>query len=171
VALCIVIATAVTLNAQGITSIQTSSQAAEALRPVAGEFAFLIFALGIIGTGLLAVPVLAGSAAYAVSELYGWKASLSRGFREAKGFYLIIIAATGIGTLMGFFEVDPLKALVWSAIVNGVISVPIMVAMMWIGQSEKLMGTHTISLRHRFFGWSATGVMATAVLVMFATYF
>ena len=108
VALCIVIATAVTLNEQGITNIQTSSQAAEALRPVAGEFAFLIFALGIIGTGLLAVPVLAGSAAYAVSELYGWKASLSHGFREARGFYLIIIAATGIGTLMGYFEVDPI---------------------------------------------------------------
>ena len=171
VALCIVIATAVTLNEQGITNIQTSSQAAEALRPVAAEFAFLIFALGIIGTGLLAVPVLAGSAAYAVSELYGWKASLSHGFREARGFYLIIIAATGIGTLMGYFEVDPIKALVWSAIVNGVISVPIMAAMMLVGQSEKLMGQYTISARHRFFGWGATLVMAVAVLVMFATSF
>lgn len=171
VALCIVVATAVTLNEQGITSIQTSSQAAEALRPVAGEFAFLVFALGIIGTGLLAVPVLAGSAAYAVSELYGWKASLSNRFRDAKGFYLIIIAATGVGTLMGYFEVDPIKALVWSAIVNGVISVPIMAAMMWVGQSERLMGPYTMSLRHRFFGWSATGVMALAVLVMFVTSF
>ncbi len=171
VALCIVIATAVTLNEQGITNIQTSSQAAEALRPVAGEFAFLIFALGIIGTGLLAVPVLAGSAAYAVSELYGWKASLSHGFREARGFYIIIIAATGFGTLMGYLEVDPIKALVWSAIVNGVISVPIMAAMMLVGQSKKLMGQYTISARHRFFGWSATVVMAVAVLVMFATSF
>ncbi|MDE2417674.1 MAG: divalent metal cation transporter [Burkholderiales bacterium] len=171
VALCIVIATAVTLNAQGITNIQTSSQAAEALRPVAGEFAFLVFALGIIGTGLLAVPVLAGSAAYAVSELYGWKASLSDGFNEARGFYLIIIAATGIGTAMGYLEVDPIKALVWSAIVNGVISVPIMAAMMLVGQSEKLMGQYTISTRHRFFGWSATLVMTVAVLVMFATSF
>lgn len=171
VALCIVIATAVTLNAQGITNIQTSSQAAEALRPVAGEFAFLIFALGIVGTGLLAVPVLAGSAAYAVSELYGWKASLSHGFHEARGFYLIIIAATGIGTLMGYLEVDPIKALVWSAIVNGVISVPIMAAMMLVGQSEKLMGQYTISTRHRFFGWGATIVMTVAVLVMFATSF
>jgi NRAMP (natural resistance-associated macrophage protein)-like metal ion transporter len=171
VALCIVVATAVTLNAQGITNIQTSSQAAEALRPVAGEFAFLVFALGIIGTGLLAVPVLAGSAAYAVSELYGWKASLSHGFHEARGFYLIIIAATGIGTLMGYMEVDPIKALVWSAIVNGVISVPIMAAMMLVGQSEKLMGQYTISARHRFFGWTATLVMTIAVLVMFATSF
>lgn len=171
IALCIVIATAVTLNMQGVTDIQTSSQAAEALRPVAGEFAFAVFALGIVGTGLLAVPVLAGSAAYAVSELYGWRASLSHGFHEARGFYLIIIAATGIGTVMGYLEVDPIKALVWSAIVNGVISVPIMAALMWIGQSERLMGRHTISARHRLFGWTATLVMAVAVLLMFATSF
>ncbi len=169
IALCIVIATAVTLNLQGITTIQTSAQAAEALRPIAGEFAFAVFALGIVGTGLLAVPVLAGSAAYAVSELYGWKAGLSHDFHEARGFYLIIVAATGIGTLMGYFEVDPIQALVWSAIVNGVISVPIMAALMWIGQSPRLMGNHTITQRHRFFGWAATIVMAVAVVLMFAT--
>lgn len=169
IALCIVIATAITLNMEGIVNIQTSSQAAEALRPVAGDFAFAVFALGIIGTGLLAVPVLAGSAAYAVSELYGWKAGLSHGFHEANGFYIIIIAATGIGTLMGYYEVDPIRALVWSAIVNGVISVPIMAALMWIGQSKKMMGNYTISARHRFFGWSATTIMAIAVISMFAT--
>jgi len=169
IALCIVIATGVTLNQHGVTNIQTSSQAAEALRPVAGEFAFAIFALGIIGTGLLAVPVLAGSAAYAVSEAFGWKAGLSRGFHEARGFYAIIIAATLIGTLMSTLEVDPIKALVWSAIVNGVISVPIMVVMMWIGQSKRLMGRFTISLRHRFFGWAATAVMAVAVAGLFFT--
>ena len=171
VALCIVVATAVTLNQRGIVNIQTSAQAAEALRPVAGEFAFLVFALGIVGTGLLAVPVLAGSAAYAVSELFGWKAGLSRGFHEARGFYLIIIAATGIGSAMGAFDVDPIKALVLSAIINGVISVPIMVVLMMIGQSRRLMGRFTITLRHRFFGWSATAVMAAAVAVMFATGF
>jgi Mn2+/Fe2+ NRAMP family transporter len=169
VALCIVVATAVTLNQRGIVDIQTSAQAAEALRPVAGNFAFLIFSLGIIGTGLLAVPVLAGSAAYAVSELFGWKAGLSRGFHEARGFYLIIIAATGIGSVMGAFDVDPIKALVLSAIINGVISVPIMVVLMLIGQSRKVMGRFTITPRHRFLGWSATGVMAAAVLVMFVT--
>jgi NRAMP (natural resistance-associated macrophage protein)-like metal ion transporter len=169
IALCIVTATAVTLSLQGITSIQTSSQAAEALRPVAGEFAFLVFALGIVGTGLLAVPVLAGSAAYAVSELYGWKEGLSCRFQDAKGFYLIIVAATGIGTLMGYFEIDPIKALVWSAIVNGVISVPIMAALVWIGQSERLMGKFIIGNRHRFFGWAATLVMAVAVVSMFGT--
>jgi Mn2+/Fe2+ NRAMP family transporter len=171
IALCIVIATAVTLNMNGVTDIQTSSQAAEALRPVAGEFAFAIFALGIVGTGLLAVPVLAGSAAYAVSEVFGWKHGLSRGFHEARGFYAIIIAATLIGTLMSTLEVDPIKALVWSAIVNGVISVPIMVVMMWIGQSTRLMGRLTISRRHRFFGWAATIVMGLAVLFMLATSF
>ncbi|HEY2190301.1 MAG TPA: divalent metal cation transporter, partial [Caldimonas sp.] len=171
VALCIVVATAVTLNAHGVTNIQTAAQAAEALRPVAGEFAFLVFGLGIVGTGLLAVPILAGSAAYAVSELFGWKAGLSHGFHEARGFYSIIIAATGIGSLMGYFDVDPIKALVLSAIVNGVISVPIMVVLMMIGQSERLLGSFTISTRHRVFGWAATVVMAGAVIGMFATAF
>jgi Mn2+/Fe2+ NRAMP family transporter len=171
IALCIVVATAVTLNQHGITNIQTSSQAAEALRPVAGDFAFALFALGIVGTGMLAVPVLAGSAAYAVSEVFGWKAGLSHGFHEARGFYLIIMAATAIGTVMSVFEVDPIKALVWSAIVNGVISVPIMVVMMWIGQSRRIMGALTMSMRHRVFGWAATGVMALAVVFMLATSF
>jgi NRAMP (natural resistance-associated macrophage protein)-like metal ion transporter len=171
IAICIVVATAVTLNEHGITTIQTSAQAAEALRPVAGEFAFAVFALGIIGTGMLAVPVLAGSAAYAVSEVFGWRSGLSHGFHEARGFYLIIIAATMLGTGMGAFEVDPIKALVWSAIVNGVISVPIMVVMMWIGQSKRLMGELTISRRHRFFGWAATGVMGVAVAFMLLTSF
>jgi Mn2+/Fe2+ NRAMP family transporter len=169
IALCIVIATAVTLNLHGITSIQTSAQAAHALRPIAGDFAFAVFSLGIIGTGLLAVPVLAGSAAYAVSELNGWQSGLSRGFREAKGFYIIIILATGIGTAMGYLEVDPIKALVWSAIINGVISVPIMVTLMLIGQSKQLMGEYIIGPRLRVLGWAATTLMAFAVLVMFAT--
>ena len=169
VALCIVLATAVTLNLNGVTNIQTSGQAAEALRPVAGEFAFAVFALGIVGTGLLAVPVLAGSAAYAVSEVFGWKASLAHGFHEARGFYAIIIAATGIGALMSVFELDPIKALVWSAIVNGVISVPIMAAMLWIGQSRRVMGALTMTASHRVLGWAATGIMAVAVVVMLLT--
>ena len=169
VALCIVVATAVTLNERGIVNVQTAAQAAEALRPVAGEFAFLVFGVGIIGTGLLAVPVLAGSAAYAVSELFGWKAGLSRGFHEARGFYLIIVAATGIGAAMGFFDLDPMKALVLSAIVNGVISVPIMVVLMLVGQSTSVMGRFTITGRHRLLGWAATGLMAAAVVFMFAS--
>ena len=170
IALCIMLATAVTLNQNGVTEIQTAAQAAEALRPVAGEFAFALFALGIIGTGLLAIPVLAGSAAYAVSEIAGWKAGLSHGFKEARGFYLIIAFATGLGTLMSVFELDPIKALLWSAIVNGIISVPIMVVMLLIGQSKSIMGALTMSTRHRFFGWAATTVMALAVLLMFFTF-
>jgi Mn2+/Fe2+ NRAMP family transporter len=170
IAVCIVIATAVTLNLQGMTNIQTSAQAALALKPIAGEFAFVIFALGIIGTGLLAVPVLAGSAAYAVSEVFGWTTGLSHRFNEARGFYLIIIFATGIGSVMSFFEIDPMQTLLWSAIVNGVIAVPIMAAMMLIGQSKTLMGSYTISRRHQFFGWLATSVMAIAVILMFATF-
>lgn len=166
IALCIVVATAVTLNLHGITSIQTASQAAQALRPVAGDFAFAVFALGIIGTGLLAVPVLAGSAAYAVSDVLGWRSGLSRGFHEARGFYTIIIVATGIGTLMSALELDPMKALVWSAIVNGVIAVPIMAVMLWIGQSSRLMGDWSITLRHRVLGWTATLAMAISVVTM-----
>ena len=169
IALCIVLATAVTLNQHGITNILTATQAAEALRPFAGDFAFAVFALGIIGTGLLAVPVLAGSAAFAVSEVFGWKAGLSHGFHEARGFYAIIIVATAIGTVMGSLEVDPIKALIWSAIINGVISVPIMAVMMRIGQSERIMGELTISRRHRYLGWAATGIMALAVIFMLLT--
>lgn len=169
IALCIVIATAVTLNERGVDVIHSAAQAAEALRPAAGEFAFAVFALGIVGTGLLAVPILAGSAAYAVSELFGWTAGLSRGFRDARGFYSIIIAATGIGTAMSLAEVDPIRALVASAIVNGVIAVPIMVAMLWIGQSRAIMGRDVISPRHRAFGWAAAVVMAVAVVVMVLT--
>ena len=171
IALCIVVATAVTLNLHGITNIQTSAQAAEALRPIAGEFAFAVFALGIIGTGLLAVPVLAGSAAYAVSEVFGWKASLAHGFNEARGFYSIIIVAIAVGTVMSAFELDPIQALIWSAIINGVISVPIMAVMMGIGQSKRLMGDLTMTVRHRVFGWVATGVMAVAVVIMLLTSF
>ena len=171
IALCIVLATAVTLNEHGITKILTATQAAEALRPIAGDFAFAVFALGIIGTGMLAVPILAGSAAFAVSEVFGWKAGLSKGFHDARGFYAIIIVATVIGAIMGSLEVDPIKALLWSAIINGVISVPIMVVMMFIGQSQHIMGELTITRRHRILGWSATGVMALAVIFMLVTSF
>ena len=169
IALCIVVATAITLNEHGVTQIQTAAQAAQALRPVAGDFAFAVFALGIIGTGLLAVPVLAGSAAYAVSEARGWPSGLSHAFNEAKGFYAIIMVAVGLGCVLSAFEVDPMQALLWSAIVNGVISVPIMVVMMWIGLSPDRMGPLTISRRHAAFGWVATVAMAVAVLFMLAS--
>jgi NRAMP (natural resistance-associated macrophage protein)-like metal ion transporter len=168
VAFFIMLATAVTLHSQGITDIQSSAQAAEALRPVAGEFAFLLFALGIIGTGLLAVPILAGSAAYAVAEAFRWPIGLGLTLVEARGFYAILIAATLIGVVIDFSGVDPIKSLLLSAIVNGVISVPIMVLMMRLAVKPAVMGPFVIKKKLRVLGWLATAVMAAASVLMFA---
>jgi Mn2+/Fe2+ NRAMP family transporter len=173
IAFCIILATGATLHAAGITEIQTSAQAAEALRPLAGEFAFLLFGLGIIGTGLLAVPVLAGSAAYAVAEAAGWPGSLSLVLShkdaEGRGFYGVIAAATIGGVALCFTPMDPVKELFWSAVLNGIIAVPIMVVMMLLATSPRVMGGHTIGRRLRRLGWIATGVMALTVLLLFAT--
>ena len=130
IALFIMLTTAATLNAHGVTDIQTSSQAAEALRPIAGRFAFTIFALGIIGTGLLAVPVLAGSAAYAVGEALRWRVGLAQRPGRAPAFYGTIALATLVGAILNFTPLDPIKALFWSAVINGVAAVPIMVMIM-----------------------------------------
>ena len=170
IALCIVVAAAVTLNLHGHTDVHSSADAAQALQPVAGRFAFALFALGIVGTGLLAVPVLAGSAAYAVSEVYGWRAGLSRRFQDARGFYAIIVAATVLGTLLSVFQADPIAALVWSAVINGVIAVPVMAIMLLIGRSQALMGALVVPRRVQVLAWIATGLMALASLVMFASY-
>lgn len=169
VAFFIMLTTAATLGAQGITHIDTSAQAASALRPIAGDFAFALFSLGIIGTGLLAIPVLAGSAAYAVAGAFHWKNSLELAPRAAKKFYAIIVTATVIGAALCFTPLDPIKALYWSAVINGVISVPIMALMMVMASRPAIMGTLTISRRLRALGWLSTIVMATAVLAMFAT--
>jgi len=170
IAMCIVVAAAVTLNLHGHTDVHSSADAAQALQPVAGRFAFALFALGIVGTGLLAVPVLAGSAAYAVSEVYGWRAGLSRRFQDARGFYAIIVAATVLGTLLSVFQADPIAALVWSAVINGVIAVPVMAIMLLIGRSQALMGALVVPRRVQVLAWIATGLMALASLVMFASY-
>jgi Mn2+/Fe2+ NRAMP family transporter len=161
--------TAVTLGAHGITDIRSSAQAAEALRPVAGEFGFLAFARGIIGTGMLAVPVLAGSAAYAVTESFRWRNGMDLKVVEAREFYGIIALATLGGVLLDFAPVDPLAALVLSAQINGVIAVPIMVVMMMLAQNRKIMGQYTLSLRHRINGWVGVAIMLVAVVAMFAT--
>ncbi len=166
IAFCVMLAAAITFNANGITEIQTTRDAALALRPIAGEFAFLLFALGVIGTGMLAVPVLAGSAAYAVADVFEWRAGLDHRAGEARGFYTVLVAATLIGTAIDFTPLDPIKALVWSAVVNGVVAVPIMVAMMWLGSRHEILGTHTLTLRHRVLGWIATATMAAAVVAM-----
>lgn len=166
IAMCVMLATALTLNQHGVTDIQTARQAAEALRPIAGEFAFTLFALGIIGTGMLAVPVLAGSAAYAVADVFEWRSGLDHLLTEAKGFYGVLISATLAGTLIDFTSLDPIKALVWSAVVNGVVAVPIMVVMMRLGASRDVLGVHVLTRRHQWLGWFATLVMFAAVAAM-----
>ncbi|MGZ5162127.1 MAG: divalent metal cation transporter, partial [Burkholderiales bacterium] len=161
---------AVTLHVNGITDIQTSAQAAEALRPIAGEFAFTLFAAGIVGTGLLAVPVLAGSAAYAVAEAFSWPIGLGRTMTEARGFYTILSIATLLGVAIDFTSVDPIKALFWSAVINGVIAVPIMAVMMLMAGRTDIMGSFTAKRRLKVLGWFATGAMAAVVVAMFVTW-
>lgn len=167
VAFSIILTTAVTLHAQGVTDIQTSADAAEALRPIAGDFAFALFGLGIIGTGLLAVPVLAGSAAYAVCESQGWKTGLAYKPREAVGFYTVIGLATLIGVAVNFSSLDPIKALFWSAVLNGVVAVPLMAAMMIIVSRRDKMGEFVAPLPLRLVGWFATACMGAAAVAMF----
>jgi Mn2+/Fe2+ NRAMP family transporter len=169
IAFFIILTAALALNAHGITDIQTSSQAAEALRPVAGRFAFLLFGLGIIGTGLLAVPVLAGSSAYAVGEALRWPVGLERKPRSARAFYAVIAASTLIGVLLNVVHLDPVKALFWSAVVNGAVAAPLMVMIMILASRRQVMGKFTLPWRLKLLGWSATGVMAAVTLGMFAT--
>jgi NRAMP (natural resistance-associated macrophage protein)-like metal ion transporter len=169
VSLFIILTTAATLHAAGITDIQTSAQAAKALEPLAGRFAFALFALGIIGTGLLAVPVLAGAAAYGVAEAFRWPASLERQPREARGFYGVLAVATLIGLALNFVGLNPIRALVWSAVINGVVSVPLMVVTMRMAVNPKVMGRFTLPLRLRVVGWIATVVMMVASIGLFAT--
>ncbi|HEY1059458.1 MAG TPA: divalent metal cation transporter [Limnobacter sp.] len=166
IAFCVMLSAAVVFNQHGLVDIQTTREAAVALEPIAGKMAFTLFALGIIGTGMLAVPVLAGSAAYAVADVFDWNAGLDHQFKEAKGFYWVLIVATLGGTLIDFTAIDPIRALLWSAVVNGVIAVPIMVVMMLLASNRKVLGEFTITRRHRVIGWIATAVMALAVLAM-----
>ncbi|MDE2401848.1 MAG: divalent metal cation transporter [Burkholderiales bacterium] len=169
VAFFIVLTTAVTLNLNGITDIQTSAQAASALRPIAGEFAFMLFSLGIIGTGLLAVPVLAGSAAYAMAGAFKWESSLELKPSAARKFYSVIVLSTLTGVAIGFTPIDPIKALYWSAVINGVISVPIMVVTMLMASRSDIMGPLVLKPRLKAVGWLCTGTMAVAVVAMFLT--
>jgi len=170
IGLFIMITTAATLNAHGITDIQTSSQAADALRPIAGRFAFTVFALGIIGTGMLALPVLAGSAAYALGEALRWPVGLARRASRAKAFYGAIADATLAGAGLNFTPLDPIKALFWSAVINGVAAVPIMAMIMLLGARSAVMGRFTLTKPLLILGWLATAVMAAAAIGMFATW-
>jgi NRAMP (natural resistance-associated macrophage protein)-like metal ion transporter len=169
IAFFIILSTAATLHAAGISDIQTSAQAAEALRPIGGQTTFLLFSLGIVGTGMLAVSVLAGSAAYAVTESFDWRSGLDMKLYEAREFYGIIAIATAGGVALNFTHLDPMRALVWSAEINGVIAVPIMVVMMLLASREDIMGRFVIRPRLRRLGWAATGVMAVTVAAMIVT--
>ena len=170
ISLFIIITTAATLHAHGVTNIETSAQAAEALRPIAGVFTFALFAAGIIGIGLLAVPVLAGSCAYAVGEALDWPTGLARLPLDARAFYGTIIVSTLIGTAINFIGFDPVKALFWSAVVNGVIAVPLMVVIMVMAMQPKVMGQFTLPPYLCATGWLCTLVMTVAVGIMFATW-
>ena len=169
VGLSIIVVTAATLHVTGVTDIQTSSQAARALRPIAGHFAFIVFTLGIVGTGLLSVPVLAGSAAYALGEAQGWKVGLSHRPRRAKAFYATLAAATVLGGALNFSALNPIRALYWTAVLNGVVAVPVMAAMMLVAANPRAMGSFTIGGWLRACGWLATLVMAAAAVAMIWT--
>lgn len=170
IAFAIMLTTAATLHAAGVRDIESTAQAAEALKPLAGEFAFALFAIGIIGTGLLAVPVLGGSAAYAVGEAMGWPTGHAYEPRKAKGFYAVIATSTLIGTAIGFTPLDPMRALFWAAIVNGVIAVPIMVVMMRMASRANVMGKFVLKPALKWPGWIATALMAVAVAAMLVSF-
>ena len=148
-------------------SVQTSSQAAEALRPIAGIFTFVLFSAGIIGIGLLAVPVLAGSCAYALGEALGWTTGLDRKPLDAKAFYVTIAVSTLIGIGINFVGLDPIKALFWAAVINGVVSVPLMMVMMIMAMAPKVMGDFVLPKPLWAMGWLCTGTMTVAVGIMF----
>jgi len=170
ISLFIIVSTAATLNAHGITNIQTSAQAAEALRPIAGAFTFALFATGIIGIGLLAVPVLAGSGAYALGEALGWPTGLDRKPLDAKAFYATIAGSTLIGIFINFVGLDPIKALFCCAVINGVVAVPLMVIIMLMAMRTDVMGRFVLPRPLWAMGWLCTAAMAVAVGIMFATW-
>jgi NRAMP (natural resistance-associated macrophage protein)-like metal ion transporter len=167
IALFIIIATAATLHANGITQIETSAQAAEALRPIAGDVTFAVFAIGIIGTGLLAVPVLAGSAAYAVAEMFRWPEGLDRRPREAKAFYAAIAAATLGSIALSFTALDPIRALYWSAVINGILATPLMAIMVMMASNPRIMGRLTAPWWMILGGGLTVAVMALATIGFF----
>lgn len=165
-AYCIILSSAATLHAAGITQIQTAAEAASALKPIAGEFAFLVFSLGILGVGLIGVPVLAASAAYAVCEALGWKWGLERTAKDARAFYAVIVVSVGVGLVMQFLPIHPMRALFWSAVVNGIIAVPLIAAILLLVRDRKVMGDYTVSRPVALLGWLALLVLGAAAVRM-----
>ena len=171
IAISIIITASATLHATGKTNIETSAQAAEALRPIAGVFAEFIFAIGIIGTGLLAIPVLAGSAAYAIGEGRRWPVGLARKPREAAAFYSVLALSAGIGIALNFTPISPISALYWSAVINGVLAVPVMILLMTLSRRRDVMSRFVVRGLLYWLGWASTGVMAVCVIAMIVGYF
>ncbi|MBI4919945.1 Nramp family divalent metal transporter [Candidatus Azambacteria bacterium] len=167
----IILTAAATLALSGITDVDTADKAATALRPIAGDFAYLLFAVGIIGTALLSVPILAGSASYAVSEAFNWKEGLYKKFSKAHGFYGVITVATAIGLIINFTPIPPFKVLYYAAALNGILAPPLMALMLIIGNDKKIMGKYTNSRFSNIFGWFITAVMAIAAIALIWSYF
>ncbi len=167
----IIFTAASTLFKNGIRTIESAPQAAEALRPIAGDFAYLLFAIGIIGTGLLTVPVLAGSAAYAFSEAFGWREGLYRKFAKAHGFYGIITIATLIGLLINFIGINPIQALYYSAVVNGVIAPPLLILILLISNNKSIMGDRKNGMLSNVLGWATVGIMSAAAVLLLVSFF
>ncbi len=163
----IILATAVTLNVAGVTDIETAAQAAGALRPLAGEFAYWLFAAGILGVGLIGVPVLAGSAAYALCEAMGWQWGLERTAKDARGFYGVIAVSVLAGLVIQYSPISPMRALFWSAVINGIVAVPLMAVVIILACRKSVMGRHTESLPIAILGWIGTIVMGAAAVIMF----
>ena len=166
----IIVTTASTLRTHGITHIDTAVQAAQALKPFAGNFAFLLFAIGIIGTGLLAIPVLAGSSAYAVAEIFNWKEGLNKKFKRAPGFYGIIIASTLIGIIINFLPIKPFAMLYYTAIINGIAAPPIMVLIMLIANNKNIMGKYSNTAFSNIMGWIITIIMTSASIALLGSF-
>ena len=163
----IILATAVTLHASGITDITTAAQAATALKPLAGDFAFLLFSLGLLGVGLIGVPVLAGSGAYAFAEAMGWKEGLEGRVANERGFYAVIVISLLVGMLIQYSPINPMKALFWSAVINGVVAVPLMAVVIVLSSKKSVMGEYTATRSLVVLSWIGTGVMAVGAVCMF----
>jgi len=162
----IILATGVTLHAAGVTDIDTAAKAASALKPLAGEFAYILFALGILGVGMIGVPVLAGSGAYALAEAMGWKSGLERKATDARGFYGIIAVSVLAALVIQYSPISPMKALFWSAVINGVVAVPLMAVIILLASKKSVMGDYTVSWTLVILGWIATAVMGVAAICM-----
>jgi NRAMP (natural resistance-associated macrophage protein)-like metal ion transporter len=166
----IILATGATLFKAGKTDIQTATDAAQALRPLAGDGAYVLLAIGLMGAGVLAVPILTGSTAYAVCEVFGWECSLEKKPRAAKQFYAVIALATLVGMAINFMGINPMKALFWTAVINGFLAPPLLVIIMLVANNEKIMGDKRNGPWTNVFGWITTAAMSVAVIALVATW-